>query len=887
MKLLRKLFTLFRRRKRDTEMTEEMRHHVELQTESNVKAGINPDEARYAALRQFGNVAVIQEQVRERRGWIGLCRFGKDIRLATRRLYRSPGFTVTALLTLAICIGANLAIFALVDSILLRPLPFPESDRLVTVFNSYPQAGVNRDGSSVTNYYERRGHIPAFSSLALYRSSPAIVGEANLARRVQVMQVSPEFFSVLGRGPVLGRTFTEAETTFQTSQVVILSDTAWRQYFDSDPHVIGRQLTINGGRKTVIGVLPPDFRFLSFASRLYLPIVTAPAARTPGERHSGGNVTQMIARLSPGADLRMAQAQIDAHNAAMEADDPKAKQMRDAGFRSIVVPLHADHVGAIRPTLWLMQAGGLFLLLIGAVNLVNLLLIRASARARELAVRQALGAGRWNMVSEVLAETLLLTLVGGLLGLGVGAAGIHLLAILGADKLPLGAYVAFDVRLAILTMGGALALGLTISFPIVWFNMHDHQIGALQSSGRGSTSGRGVQRVRHGFIVVQLALAFVLLVGAGQLGMSFKKSLEVFPGFRPANVLSAKIWVPPASASDLPSLIGVTEKAVEEVDRQPGVIAAGMITNIPFSGLSGKSAATIKDLVIPAGESPRGNYSYSVMGDYFKAMDFSLHEGRFLTMDDSRRADRVCVVDDDFARHYWPTGGALGHRLYEGSQQGPDNEAYTIVGVVGAVKQAGLTDKETPGAVYYPLGHRPDRDVYLVVRTSLAPEIFGSTLKNVVARVDSKLPVSELRTMKSRIGDSLAVQRSPAVLSSIFAGVALLLAGIGTYGVLSYAVAQRCREIGIRVALGALPNQITRHFLSTGFGLLLVAAIIGTVGAWFAGRAMKSVLFEVSSFPIEIWGGTAIALTCVTFLACFLPARRASRVDPVVALKSE
>jgi len=868
-------------------MTEEMRLHLELQVESNLKAGMNPDEARYAALRQSGNVANIQEQARDTRTWCSLHQLGKDFRFAARRLYRSPGFTFTALMTLAICIGANLAIFALVDAILLRPLPFPEADRLVTVFNSYPQAGVNRDGSSVTNYYERRGHIPAFSSLALYRPGPAIVGEANLARRVQIMQISPEFFSVLGRGPVLGRTFSEAETTFQTSQVVILSAAAWRQYFDSDPNVIGRQLPINGSRKTVIGVLPPDFRFLSFDASLYLPATSDPTSRAPSERHSGGNVTQIIARLQPGADLNSAQGQIDAHNAAMEADNPKAKQARDAGFRSIVVPLHGDHVAAIRPTLWLMQAGGLFLLLIGAVNLVNLLLIRAGARARELAVRQALGASRWNITSEVLAETLLLTLAGGLAGLGVGATGIHLLATLGADKLPLGAYVEFDGRLALVTMSGAVALGLVIGFPVAWFNLHNHPMGALQSGSRGSTSGRGVQRLRHGFIVVQLALALVLLVGAGQLGMSFKKSLEVFPGFHPENVLSGKIWVPPASASDLPSLINVTEKVSAEVGHQPGVVAAGMITNIPFSGLSGKSAATIMGYVIPAGEPLHGNYSYSVTGDYFKAMDFSLLAGRFLTADDSRRADKVCVIDDDFARRYWPDGNALGHRLFEGSQQGPDNEAYTIVGVVGAVKQGGLTDKETPGAVYYPLGHRPDRDVYLVVRTGLAPETFGSALKNIVARVDAKLPLSEIRTMESRIGDSLAIQRSPAVLGSIFAGVALLLAGIGTYGVLSYAVAQRYREIGIRVALGAQPDQITRHFLSTGFSLLVVAAIIGTGCAWFTGRAMESVLFDVPSFSVQIWSGTAVVLICVTFLACFLPARRASRIDPVIALKSE
>ena len=368
------------------------------------------------------------------------------MRYALRLVHKTPGFTATALVTLALCLGANLAIFAVVDSVLVRPLPFPTSDRLVRVFNTYPQAGVPDDGCSVANYYERRGHLAAFTSLAAYRETTAILGEKGSTEREQVTRVTPDFFSTLSLGPVVGRAFTDEETTYQTDGVAILTDGYWRQRLGADLDVIGRKIRVDGLEVEVVGVLPPEWTFLSSKSRLYLPYSSNPEDREPARRHSGSS-SHMIARLAPGATFALAQSQLDAHNAGMAAADPDAKMMADAGFRSVVVPLHADHVAAIRPTLLLLQAGALFLLLLGAVNLVNLLLIRASSRVKELAVRQAMGARRGHIVGEVMVETTLLTLVGGLLGLAVGAAGIRLLAVLGADHLPLGAHIAFDARL--------------------------------------------------------------------------------------------------------------------------------------------------------------------------------------------------------------------------------------------------------------------------------------------------------------------------------------------------------------------------------------------------------------------------------------------------------
>ena len=372
--------------------------------------------------------------------------------------------------------------------------------------------------------------------------------------------------------------------------------------------------------------------------------------------------------------------------------------MAEAGFRSLVLPLHADHVRSIRPTLWLMQAGVFFLLLIGAVNLVNLLLIRASGRAKEMAIRQSMGASRRHVVSQVMVETVLLTLVGGLLGLVVGAWGIRLLEILGADRLPLGAHIAFDGWLAAIGLVGAVVLGIVIAMPIAWFNLSSHLANALQSESRSGTISRAAQRLRHGFIVAQIALAFVLLAGAALLGLSLKKVMAVSPGFQADHVLTGEFTVPLQSDARPRAIL---DRLLEAIRQQPGVAAAGAITNVPLSGDNGKSAITPKGYVPPAGQSLHGHYSYGVTGDYFSALGIPLREGRFLTSADSHRAERVCVVDEDFARRYWPNGGALGQRVFQGSDS-DDAKLFTVVGVVGAVKQTELTEPQGQGAVYLP-----------------------------------------------------------------------------------------------------------------------------------------------------------------------------------------
>ncbi len=805
-----------------------------------------------------------------------------DLRLVLRQLKKAPAFTVTALATVAICLGANLAIFAVIDSILLRSLPFPQSDRLVTIFNTYPKAGVENDGSSITNYYERRGNIPAFSSLSIYSYDTWSVGDIGSTEQEEVLRISPDFFTTLGVNLAMGRSFTEEEVAVaEHNGVVIVTDAYWRERLNSDPNVLGRDIRVNTMPRKIVGVLPPDFRFLSSEARLVMPIRTRPEQRSPKQRHSGGGGTHMIARLQPGATIAEAQAQIDAHNAAVEKDNTEAKAMAEAGFRSPVFSLHADHVRSIRPTLWLMQGGVFFLLLVGAVNLVNLLLIRASGRAKEMAIRQSMGASRWHVVRQVMTETVLLTLAGGLLGLVVGAWGIRLLEVLGADRLPLGAHIAFDGWLASLGLVGAVVLGVVIAAPIAWFNLGTHLAHALQSESRTDTISRAAQRLRHAFIVAQIALAFILLTGAALLGLSLKKVMAVSPGFRADHVLTGEFTVP--FKYDARPIL---DRLLETIDQQPGVGAAGAITNVPLSGGNGKSAITPKGYVPPAGESLQGHYSYQVTGDYFTTLGIPLREGRFLTSADSHRADRVCVVDEDFARRYWPEGGALGHRVFQGSDS-DDAKLFTIVGVVGAVKQAGLTEPKGQGAVYLPFFETYFGTIFVVTRTSQRPEAFAQTLRKLVRAANPDLAIDNLRSMETRIADSLIARRSPALLAGIFAVVALLLAAIGTYGVLSYAVAQRRREIGIRMAVGAQAHQIGRQFLSLGLRLLGAGILFGVIGACLAGRAMQSVLFGVPPLHPAALFGSAVIIGAVSLVACLIPARRATKVNPMIALRAE
>lgn len=813
-----------------------------------------------------------------------------DIKFSVRQLCKNPGFTAVAVITLALCIGANVTIFAVVDAILMRPLPYPEADRLVTAIKCYPGAGVERSGVSIINCYDYQKEIKAFESCAIIRSSnvydnSVIVGDAGSPRRVQCDFVSSKFFETLKVPLFLGRSFTEEEVIEQADDVVVITYAYWHNYFDADPNVLGRTLQIDARQRTVIGVLPSNFRYLSSRAQIYAPISSNPNLRNdPIHRHN--NDYELIARLAPGANLTEAQAQIDALDEIQTKNDPRADIFNKAGFNTRVQSLHEDHVQTIKSILLLIQCGALILLLIGSVNLINLLLIRAGSRVKELAIRRSMGASWRHVVSQKFVETVLLTLIGGLCGLVVGAGGIHFLARLGVNQLPLGMHIVFDHRLVVIALLGAITIGIVMALPITWLSLKSRLAQALRSETRGGISNRSAQRLHFSFVVTQIALTFVLLVGAGLLTLSLKNAITVSPGFQVDHMLTGHINLP-GTKYRLPSeRLEFIERLIPAIKAQPGVIHVGINTMIPFGHYQPDGGIAFEGHDTVSGNSIRTHYRSGVAGDYFNAMGIPLIEGRFLDDADNQRQERLCVVDENIARYYWPDESALGRRLSHGGVFNEKN-AYTIIGVVGAVKQKYLTDITAKGAVYFPYKRFSWPRFYVTVRTVVDPASFASTLRKTVLQVDPQMPIDDLKRMQNRISESLVIQRTPALLTGVFAGVALLLAAVGTYGVLAYAVSQQYREIGVRLALGALPRQVLVQFLNLGLRQLIIGMSLGLFGAWALGRVMQSVLFDVPVFHVAILIMSAIIMSIVTFIACYIPARRAARIDPMGALRYE
>jgi predicted permease len=812
--------------------------------------------------------------------------FINDVKYALRQLRKNPGFTVVAVLTLGICIAANIVIFAVTDAILIRSLPFPEADRLVIAFHNYPGAGVEHQACSLTSYYEWREAIAAFESTSASQAGSVVIGEAadREPQRVLCERVTPEFFDTLDVKPALGRFFTEEETDPMRSSVVVLTDAFWRNHYNADPGVLGRDIMIEGKVVTIVGVLKPDFRYLSSHAKLFFPLASSLQDRGTYQRHNTN--AQVIARLAPGASLATAQAQIDALNAQQMQDEPRlTKLLEGTGFHTRIYPLHADHVRNIRPVLILLQGGALFLLVIGGVNLINLLLVRAGGRIKEFSTRRALGASRRHIARAVLIETIMLAGIGGILGLVAGAAEISMLSVLGTAQLPLGEQIAFNCRIAAIALCGSILVGIVFALPVTGFHLRRHLAPALHSEGRSSTVSRAAQGLRHGFIVAQISLAFLLLTGAGLLCVSLKRVLNVSPGFEPENVLTGRIGLPLAGYSDETTRLAFVQRLLSELRAQPGVSFAAVSNVVPFTGQDNSQAIVPEGIEPQPGESLRAHFHCATSGDFWQALGIPLHQGRLLEEADNYRQERVCVVDEEFARRYWPEGHAIGYHLTKGPVFDETN-AFRIVGIVGQIKQDKL-EETALGAVYFPYRYDAVSNIYIITRSSLRPEVLTSSVRDTVRRLDPEIPIDDVHTMQARIDASLVHRRSPALLAGIFASVALLLTAIGTYGVVAYAVTQRSREIGVRMALGAKPQQVLTHFLGISTKLLLAGLFIGMLGAWAVGRAMESFLFGVGAIHAGVLTTTIIVMILVVLLACFVPARRAAKVDPMKALRYE
>ncbi|MBK1878887.1 ABC transporter permease [Pelagicoccus mobilis] len=811
--------------------------------------------------------------------------FRPTLRQSLRRLSRERGFTATVLLTLALCVGANVAMFAVIDAILIRALPFKHGSELVMVMNSYPGAGAPRIGSSVANYYERRGDaMDSFESVTMRQGGSAIIGEEGSPVRVPRDRVSPEYFDTLGVRLAIGQTFEEDQLLYENSSVVILTHEFWQDYFDGDPDVLGKELVVDQIPNRVIGVVEPGYKFLNNRARFFHPLASSLEDREPTRRHS--NNIQMIARLAEGVSVEAAQDEMDRFNEAMLEDDPYAEMVRNAGYHTVVEDFRTEVVRDAKPILIILQAGAISLLAIGCVNLANLMLIRAKGKTKETAVRQALGAGRRHMAKESLVETILLAIGGGLLGIGVGAAGIRLFATLGADQLPMGTSISLDGRVMLVSLLGAIVVGAVLAVPIVIMNARRNLAPALQSESRTGTVSKGAQLARSVFMVVQIGLAFALLTGAGLLGLSLNKALQESPGFRADNVLTASLNLPWKTYPEHEDRLTFVNRLIGELRNQPGVKNVGFTGLLPFGGNTSNNATVVEGHELQPGDSIRAHYVGLAVGEYWQAVGIPLVEGRYLEDADREEGVRVCLVDTAFAERYWPDGSAIGKRIAMDVELNEEN-VMTIVGVVGTIKQTDLTEEVPQGTVYQPYSLRSNRYFHIAISSEMAPESVSGILRNTVQGVDPELPVDDVRVLQNRIDDSLLARRSPAILAAVFAGVALLLAAVGTYGVLAYAVGERRREIGVRVAIGAKPEQVLRQFLLVGGKLLAIGVGIGVALSWGAGYLMKSVLYEVVPFHLGILAVTAAAMGVIVLLASYLPSRAAARVSPLVAMTDE
>jgi predicted permease len=817
-------------------------------------------------------------------------RLAQDLRFGLRLLWKDRGFAATTLLTLALCIGANAAIFAVVNSILLRPLPVPEPERLVLMHNSYPRAGVERASTGVPDYYDRLRETDVFEEQALYNTRGVTIGIEGSPQRITSMVARPSLLRMLRAAPARGRIFTEDEGEPGRNAKVVLTHGLWRELYAASDTALGQELRINGVPHEVVGVLPAGFHFADAEIRLWTPLAFSPEERSDDSRHS--NNWSMVARLKPGATVAQAQQQIDALNARNLERFPHFREiLQNAGFHTVVRPLQQDMVEGIRTTLYLLWGGVLFVLLIGAVNITNLVMVRASARARELATRAALGAGRWRLTRQLLTETVLITIAGGALGLLLGNAALSLLTTLGIDRIPRGSEVRMDAGAVLFTMALTGAVGLLVGLvPVLNLRTGSLQ-DAFREEGRSGTSSRTTRTLRRALVAAQLAFAFMLLVGAGLLLASFERVLAVAPGFDPAGVLTARVAPPASRYEGDAALRTFASRLLERVRALPGVQQAGITSNVPFGGDYSDSVILAEGYQMAPGESLISPYQVVVSPGYFEAMGVAVKAGRAFADSDTDTAPRVVMVDEKLARRFWGNTNPIGRRMYQPAtaedlvKPGPNVRWATVVGVVADVKISGLVATDDRfGAYYFPLAQDPRRHLTLVIKSAGEPAAVTPLVRRELAGIDPELPLYSIRTMGERMDESLVDRRTPMLLAVGFATVALFLAGVGIYGVLAYQVSQRRREIGIRMALGSDARRIFGLVLGEGLVLLAVGFSIGIAGAFAIRKTMQSQLYGVGAMDPWVVAVVTLVLGTVALVACTVPARRAARVDPASAL---
>lgn len=873
----RRVRALLRSEEIHQEIDEELHFHIDMQAEENVRHGMEPDEARREAERRIGRLERVKEQGYEVRGGRWLESFWRDCRYGARSLRNSPGFTLAAVLTLAVSIGANTAIFGLVNAVLLRPLPYPDADRLVKLYGR-DETGENFP-IAPADYLEHYRQARSFEQLAAYRETPFNLTGRERPERLNGAIVTQEFFALLKVQPRAGRVILPGQDEPGSPRVVVLSDALWQKWYGRDPGVLGQTLNLDGEPRTVIGVMPEGFQFpagseLWASSRYAVPEHPLRATSDPSLRRDT-HYFDIIGRLKPGITPEQAKAEAGAIATQIKqqyGDDEEA-------VGAAVVSLHEDIVGGTRPALLLLIGAVAILLLIACANVANILLARGASRQKEIVLRMALGAGRVRVVRQLLIESLLLATVGGFLGALLALWGVTPLKALMPPDMSAGAGPGLDGRVfvfaAIVSLGSVLIVGLFPAINLAGLNLN----GVLNEGGRGGAGGGRSARARRLLVASEIALAVVLLVGAGLLMRSFYRLSEVPLGFDPQEVVSAQLTLPQTRYPEKVDRARFVRQVLERLGSEPGLTSTAVISRLPLNAGASTRSVEVQGRLAPSSGEVTPDYLV-ISPHYFRSLSITALAGRDFDERDDAGSPRVVIINEAVARHFWTGQDPLGKLIKIG------DDWSQVVGVVGNVRQRSPA-QEPPPSVYVPYAQDPWPSMSLVVRTKSDTAVATRALEAAVGSVDKDVPVYRVRAMSEVVAQSLSARRWRMLLLGLFGLTALTLACLGIYGVTAYSVVQRTREIGIRLALGAQKGDVLRLVIAQGLKLALVGVAVGLLAALALMKLAASLLYGVDvADPLTLVAVSALLIT-LTILACLVPARRATKVNPIIALKHE
>jgi predicted permease len=871
--LIARLRALFRRESVLQDIEEELRTHIELATEENLKRGLPPDEAQAAALKSFGSPSRKTELGYDIRGGGWLEALWQDLRFGARMLIKQPGFTAIAVLTLGLGIGANIAIFSVVNAVMLRPLPYPNSDRLIKLWSAVPKQNIGERASAYTNFSEWRAQNTSFEDLAV--TDPTVVTLNGGAEPEQVMSIraSANYFPLLGVAPMLGRTFT-AEEEQQKVRVVVLSHGLWQRRFGASPDILGRTIEIDGVSSQVIGVLPESF-LPDRENRIWEPHTLFPDWEAQKVQRGTGS-WQVVGRLKAGISLEQAQAEMTTIAQRLEQAYPDANK----GLGVSLVPLYLQYTGNdVRLALWMLFGAVVFVLLIACTNVANLMLARGIAREREMAIRIALGAGRLRLIRQLLTESALLSLIGGAAGLLIASLGIPAILSYSPPDIHNLDSVTIDARVLVFTTAVSLLTGLLFGLAPA-LRISQAQPSAALKEGR-SASGGISGGLRSLLVIAEFSLTVLLLAGAGLLLRSFSKLQAVDPGFDPTGVLAMQLSPERNRTAD--QWRDFYQQASERVAALPGVEAVGLTTEIFVSGNS-EGLITIEGASAEISATARIPFRGDVISEgFFKTLRAPLRAGRFFNAGDNQGAVPVTIINETMARRFWPGEEAVGKRFKLGQAQSTD-PWLTVVGVVGDMRRQSL-ERQPIAQIFQPYLQSSERRLILLTRTMGEPTQLASVVRNEIRAIDKTVLVNGISTFESLLAGKVSQRRFQTWLLALFSGLALLLAAVGIYGVMSYTVMQNTRELGIRVALGAQPSDVLKLVVGQGLLLTVLGVGIGLLAAFALTRLLAGLLYDVTATDPTTFIAAPLVLLAVALLACIVPARRATKVDPMVALR--